>query len=259
MKKTRSLIIMLVILAVLLGGFALVKILGEPSGSTDETEESAAFESKDPLIKVSAEDVEKITLENESGTLSLKPVFSRPTPTPKATGEGADEKLPVTGKAEPTPLPDVLNWQVTEPEIENLSQEAANDLGSDLMLLSIVEDLGTKNEEEMAHYGLDEPSARAVYELKNGEKHEFLLGDRVSASSTEKYYAMDKDKMRVTLVSSAADRMQTSYLSLVDKDIFAFETGDIFAFEMERAQDDCTLAAVGYPEDKEEDTKSKDV
>lgn len=249
MKKTRSLIIMAAILALLLGGFALYKLLGNSSGPTDETKPGSSKSSSVPLVKLEADQVAQITLENESGKILLEPQYSKPTPAP--TTAETTQDLPVTGaaKATPTPVPDVLNWILHEPDVRDLSQDAVNDLGNNLLTLSIIEDLGEKSEAELAPFGLTEPQAKAVYKLKDGTSLEIYLGAQATASSSGNYYAMDAKTKRVALVSSAAERMMTSYLSLIDKNVIAMEASDLKSFSMKRQQDDFTIEAVSSPSD----------
>lgn len=239
MKKTRSMIIMAVVLALMLGAFALWKLLGKNARGTETTGTTQSFQSTEPLVKLKADDIEKIEIDNKSGKLVLKPVYEKAKPA--ATTAPA---LPVTGAATPTPAPDVLKWVLMEPAAEGLSADDVTAFGNNLLVLSVVRDLGKVPADKLSEYGLDKPEAKAVYYLSSGEKIEVLLGGKASASSTGGYYAMNKNDNRVAFVTSTADRLQQSYLNLLDKNVIAMKSDQIHAFSMKRPQDPFTLSGV---------------
>lgn len=247
MKKTRSLIIMTAVLAALVGGFALFKLLGSGDPDADGQGETTAENRTEPLLKIDAEELLRVSLDNAGGKIVLEPHFSRPTPAPTTTAKESD--LPLTGaaKADPTPAPDVLSWELQEPDVENLDQDAVNDLGKNLLTLSIIEDLGVKTDEELEAFGLDKPQATAVYEMKDGSSRTFYIGNEATASVSKNYYALDKESGRTALVSSTAEHLMTSWLSLIEKDVLQLDAQSLYAFSMKRSQDDFLLAAESIP------------
>lgn len=234
MKKTRSLIIMVAVLVAMVGGFALFKLLGGPGSEEDPASTSSALQNNEPLVSLKAEELKSIVIKNEQGEMLLQPLLKVSEPETDPTS------LPVTGAADPTAEEEYV-WTLLEPQTEGLDASAVTDLGDQLLSLSIVDELGVKTADELKDFGLDKPQAEAVYTLKDGTVKTVVLGNRVTADTGEKYYAMDKDKNRVVLVTSAADRLQTSYFDLLNRDVISLEAEQVKAFSLERKQDSFIL------------------
>lgn len=244
MKKTRSLIFMVVVLAFLVGGFALWQVLGKP-GTEIEPTTAPTYQSKDPLVSLKAEDVARIVLRNDAGTIELKPVWAQPTPAPTTT---ATSELPVTGAAKPTPAP-ILHWELVSPQLEGLSDAFVDKMGSDLLILTIVDEIGAKAASELSQFGLAEPAATVVYELNSGAKIEAALGAKVSASESARYYAMSKGETdsRVVVVTSVAEKLQKSALSLLDRNVVNLTVEDLYSFTLQREGEEFLLSGVSLP------------
>ncbi len=244
MKKTRSLIVMVALLVVLIAGYALWQLLGgfpTQSGETTASTPPPATE----LVKFNATDVNRVALANEKGQLVLEPTWVNPTPTPVPTPDPsattAETGTTVTPSPAPTPMP-ILTWQLQGGGEEDLSQDLVNSLGNGLLTIAVTEDLGVKTAEELAQYGLNgEGTATAVYTLKDGSEVKVVLGNKVPATTTERYYALNQADQRVAVISGASDYLMMGKLDLLNKDVIGLAVEDLTYFSLKRQTEDFTI------------------
>ncbi len=245
MKKTRSLIIMVILLVCLIGGFALWQLL--PNLGNKPTESTTTISPpREDLLSIEAENVELIRLTNESGSLELVPVWQTPvTPTPEATStEPSGSTEPSVSEAAPEPR---LTWEVNDTEME-VSPELVSQLVNRLISLRVSEDLGVKTDEELAEFGLDQGLATAEYELKDGETIAIVLGNKVEAATSDQYYALNRNTGRVAVLGTSADALLQNIYSLLDRVVITWDIEAIDSFVLQRQTEDYEIKAKRNPD-----------
>jgi hypothetical protein len=227
MKKTKNLIIMVVILVLLVGAYALYRILD--TGEEGPSEETGSSSPKvEALVEVEADNVDTVTITNAEDQIVLKSERFTPTPTPTP-----EDYVPVTGKAEEEPKP-IQKWIWEGEAPVGLDQGKLDSLGKNLMRLSSIEDLGEKETEALAEYGLDKAQASLKYALNNGDSIEVLLGNQVQSASSSQYYAYNKTTKRLGVVSSPAQYMLTTRYDLMENKLVPYNAYELKGFDLTR-------------------------
>lgn len=240
---------MVVFLVVLIGGYALWKLLVPENNGTEEVTTASSKPSIE-FQKAEVKDIDSITVVTESGELKLKPEFVMPSPTPTVEAETGQttSALPITGAAEKTEetVAEVLQWSVEDAEFDTsyLSQQFVDDLGNGLLNISVAEYIGKKSGNELASYGVNDEKNHTIYKYKNGDEVKIIVGDSLSAVNQEQYYAYNEKTEELVVISRAADFLQANYLDLFEKNIMNFTFEDIKEFELVRSTEDFNIAAV---------------
>ena len=252
MKKTRNLIILILVLVLLIAVYALWRINGtddnrpvEESANTTTTEESNKL---DPLIDLSEDEVDAIQIENSEDKLLLNKKVVKVESTKASTEATKEVKgLPEDEKSKDDQEKDKteINWVLKDPKYSNISQKKTNNLGSDLLRVAISKEIKLDADTNLATYGVKEGNAKVIYKLSNGETKELILGDKAKASNTDQYYAYEPESKRLALISSTAESILSTELDLIETNIFSINTGQVATFLLKRQKDEFDLIVKG--------------
>ena len=252
MKKTRNLIILILVLVLLIAVYALWRINGtddnrpvEESANTTTTEESNKL---DPLIDLSEDEVDAIQIENSEDKLLLNKKVVKVESTKASTEATKEVKgLPEDEKSKDDQEKDKteINWVLKDPKYSNISQKKTNNLGSDLLRVAISKEINLDADTNLATYGVKEGNAKVIYKLSNGETKELILGDKAKASNTDQYYAYEPESKRLALISSTAESILSTELDLIETNIFSINTGQVATFLLKRQKDEFDLIVKG--------------
>lgn len=252
MKKTRNLIILILVLVLLIAVYALWRINGtddnrpvEESANMTTTEESNKL---DPLIDLSEDEVDAIQIENSEDKLLLNKKVVKVESTKASTEATKEVKgLPEDEKSKDDQEKDKteINWVLKDPKYSNISQKKTNNLGSDLLRVAISKEINLDADTNLATYGVKEGNAKVIYKLSNGETKELILGDKAKASNTDQYYAYEPESKRLALISSTAESILSTELDLIETNIFSINTGQVATFLLKRQKDEFDLIVKG--------------
>lgn len=235
MKKTRTLIVMVVILVVLIGAFALSQLIDLGEGTTNESTSRSASD-KTALLSLKAEEIKSIAIENEDYSFELLAHVFEPSPTPSP-----ENSNPVTGAPA---RKSIVEWKLSKPEIEMLDQEKVNALGNALLELSSIENIGKKSLSEAEEFGINDDNPHLLYTLNNGEKIKILLGKPVSSSGKGQYYAYNASTQEVSVVSTPAKRMLSKAGDLMNSQIISLTFNEIKDLKLKREMDSFEIHAI---------------
>ncbi len=251
MKKTRTLVIMVVVLVVLIGAFALSRLVNFGTGSEEETSQSSV-QAATPLLSLNAEEVDKLIVSNSEHRMEIDGNSFVPTPTP--IPEGAN---PVTGAPE---RPAIQEWTLSSPSLVQLDQQKVNSFANSLMTITSIENIGKKTRDEAEEYGIAHDNPQIQYYMEDGTEHTILLGKELSSTSQGRYYAYNPSTEEVAVVTSVATRILSSPLELLDNSIVNLLHNEITTFSLERIMDDFVIQAENLtPLSREEITEQSPV
>ena len=211
MKKGKSVIALLLVLVLLIGGFiayTVVKNLPfkETEGSTT-TGIPAEY-----LVDLEAKEVERIQLTNDDGEFVWEA---------ERVNEGENNEK--------------VELKLTSPAIENLNETAAASKVNALLKLRVAS-VANEDAGKLADYGLDEPSATATFTLSDGSEQTIEMGDFLRNEET-KAYARLADTKRVVVVNGLVAMMNFKQADLVLTNFLPFELYEIDSFEFLRKSD----------------------
>ncbi|NLZ69811.1 MAG: DUF4340 domain-containing protein [Clostridiaceae bacterium] len=241
MKQKRKIIILSVVLAVLIVALTLVSVFnlgGKPKQTTGTTLSS---EQRAPVLQVKKEEVRSIEVFYGDNHLVYLASSYQPTLPPVATNPAAT----ASPTPRPTPQPDVA-WTLQGYEDARVNESLLKSTAEGLLVVSNVQEI-TDNSDNLAQFGLESSKNRIIYTLKNGNKHEVLIGKEVPGAS--QFYARDASNSRVCTVTSVVDRMQNSILDYLDKKIIPFPVEDWATIELKRKADQFDFVARAHPYD----------
>ena len=185
-KKTRQLLIVLLVVLLLVIGVALLIFLPTGSEGTTSSNTSSATSSAETvyLYQHDAADIKQITLKNEHDTFVLNP-------------EKKDDEIV---------------FAVEGYEGLKTSNSLINGIASIAQQIVVKREIGKVS--ALGDFGLKNPHATLVTELKNGKKVTLLLGDTLNSNAKQRY-AMVKGEDVVVVVEadSALNFKSTSLLS----------------------------------------------
>ena len=235
MKKTRNLIVMVVIFLVLVAIFALWKI--NSTQSEDDNSESTTTTTSDSasetLLELDPEEIKSIYLENIDGKITLK-------------------KESIEEKSDDGKVNIVNNWSLEDPKYPNLDQNKVNSLASQLMRFNTIEDLGVKDKGDLGKYGFNDPTAKLVYTFASGDKEELILGGDARVTGTVCYYVYNNNNGKLALITANENNFFINELSLLKNKLFDLEYTDITNVLLKRSKDEYDIVMKG------EQVKDKD-
>ncbi len=210
MKKGKSVIALLLILVLLIGGFITYSVVQNlPS---KDPEESSTGTTTEYLLELEAKEVASIKLINEEGEF----IWETETVNKGEKNEKVELKL-------------------TAPAIANLNSTTATSKGNSLLRLRVAS-VANENAANMADYGLDNPVATATYTLADGTETVVQMGNFLRNEET-KAYAKLADSNRVVVVNGLVAMMNIKQADLVSTTILPFELYEIDSFEFIRKSD----------------------
>jgi len=204
MKLYRNAVILLVVLGLLIGAYAVVKNKKASDGQTDDTDTIKIFD-------LDTDKMVEMTIENEEGTF----VFVRETVKEKEGDEEVEKKV----------------WKVSSPGDFKMDESTVK--GIAINFSSVTADkLVEENAADLAKYGLDKPVVVTV-KMEDGTVKALEVGDETPTKSG--YYAKEKGSSKVYTIDSYTGRkLKASKNDLRDKRLFGIETEDVKGLVMER-------------------------
>lgn len=201
MKLYRNAIILVVILGLLIGAYAIVK--NKKSSGDSKAEDTETIK----ILDFKTDDITEMTLENSG----QKFVFVQET-----IKENDQEKKV---------------WKVSSPADLKIDESAVSSMASNLSSL-IADKIVEENAADLAKYGLDKPvtvSAR----LKDGAVKSVEVGNETPTKSG--YYVKEKDSLKVYTVDSyTGEKLKVGRNDLRNKALFTVKPEDLISFSMER-------------------------
>lgn len=208
MKKKKSLIALLLVFVLLVGGFIVYRIV---DGLPSDDEPTTTTQPTEYLWELAIEDVERIVLENEDSEFTWAV---------EVTGEDDEEEY---------------NFVLDSPEIANLEASTAASKATSFLRIR-VDSVANESASELADYGLDDPLATATITLSDGTEHQLYMGD-VLRNETTRAYARVDDSDRVVVVSGIVSMMTFTRTELVSSSILPFQLYEVDSFDFTRRSD----------------------
>lgn len=214
MQYAKKIIIPAIVLIVLIAALILTGMLGDKEDTTATTTvDPAEF-----LYYAEAEDVAAFSLENENGILTLE-----------KSANGGDSP----------------EWTVASPAHPAYESGLVVSLATSLRTIVTIGNMGEKAD-NLADYGLDEPTARVTVTEVDGDSTVMLLGNQAGSGSN--YYAMVEGGTTVyTITTSAGMAMLRSPLDLLDATLCSVQYENIKTFSMTRASDGTSITLNSSP------------
>ena len=214
MKRKRSLIILVAVLAVLAGVYAYLS--NRPQ--KDDTPEDA-----EPSIEISKLDLDKIAEVTLNNSKEKELTFEKEIITVEETEEPKDKEDSDKEKADETSEPKTETvWKNTTYIPVKLDQSKVEDLTRTFSALT-AEDLVEENPKDLSIYGLDKPAATGTAILDDGTKVVLYLGNKTAEGNT--YYLMkDGDPKVYTVWSNHGERLSSSLSDFRDKSLPQIDT-----------------------------------
>lgn len=211
MKKGKSVIALLLVLILLIGGFAAYTIVQNlPSDEGEGTGTSAP--ATEYLIDLESKEVESIKLTNEDGEFVWEADVSN-------AGE-SNEKVEL---------------KIVEPSISNLNETAATAKATALLKLRVAS-VANESADNLADYGLNDPAAVAIIKLADGSEVTLEMGNFLRNEET-KAYARVADSNRVVVVNGLVAMMTFKQADLVLTSFLPFDLYEVESFEFKRKND----------------------
>lgn len=255
MKQWNKIIIFASILVVLILALILKPYIFKDD-SQDDNSAPDPTPTLAPVLKVSEEDVETITIENEHGRIVLEtymkkvPVISIDT----SEDSSAESKSPLETGA-PEKYEDVLSWRLKEPDNIPVSETNLKNKISYFLDISSSEEI-TGDMTRIDEFGLDEPQMKVIIKLKSGEEKVVLYGDKTPTDSG--YYVMLEGSGRITTVSNyKVEGANLSTLDLISTDLYEdISLPELEEITFKRSKDDLYFVARALPDEEDATTQS---
>jgi len=164
MRKSRNIIILLVVLGILTGSYFFLSNRPEP--------EEPDANDKIPVLKLNKDDIVKMEIKNESGELTFNKVE-------KEVEEEKDGKKEKVKKSV---------WEVDYPYEVTLREIRVDDLAYSFANLEAERIIEEETPDDLSPYGLDNPQATGKVTLKDGTVEVLYLGNSTPIGNT--YYLM---------------------------------------------------------------------
>ena len=201
MKRKRSFIAILVVLALLIGVY--VYLSNRPPDTPEVVE-------KEPTIEISKVDSEKIVkLSIDNGDLEEPLVFEKETRTIKSDDK---DKEPKTESY----------WVNTTPYPVKLIQSKVDELSRSFSSLN-AEVVVEEDPQDLARYGLDKPAATGIATLEDNTKVAIYLGNK-TAEGTTWYLMKEGDPKVYTVYNQHGQRLNSVLSDFRDKTLPTVDT-----------------------------------
>lgn len=184
MKKKKNIIILLVVFAVLIGGYVYL------SKHPKKTPTSTATDNTISLMKTDVKKINQITINSKSGVLNLE-----------KKGD---------------------NWQLKDSPSIKLVQSSVTNIASDFASLS-AERIIDKNPTKLDDYGLATPAVTATATLDDGSKKVILLGNR-APSGPDFYLMVKDDPKVYLVAANVGSNLSATAADLRDKTLTQVDT-----------------------------------
>ena len=171
MRKSKNLIILIVVLGILTGSYFFLSNRPEP--------EEPDVVDKVSVLKLNKDDIVKMEIENEFGGLTFN----------KVEKEVEEEK---DGKKEKVKR---SVWEVDYPYEVTLREIRVDDLAFSFANLEAERVIEEETPDDLSPYGLDKPQATGKVTLKDGTEEILYLGNNTPIGNT--YYLMLKGDPKV--------------------------------------------------------------
>ncbi len=205
MSKSRNIIILVVVLALLAGSYLFLANRPEP-------EDTEPVNKKISLLRFDKNDISKMELNNEHGQLVIHRVE-------KEVEEEKDGKKEKVTKA---------MWEVEYPHEIAIKQTSVDDVAYSFANLEAERIIEEETPEDLTPYGLADPEAVAHVSLQDGTKHTVYVGSKTPAGNT--YYLMLDDDPKIYEVwLSHGDHFKYAIDDLRDKSLPSVDAMD-FAY-----------------------------
>lgn len=209
MKKAKSAIAFLVVFVLLVVGFTVYTIVDknrpDSGGETTGTTTPAEY-----VTDLKIADLSKVEIKNEDGLFEWDVV-------------SLDKE-------------DEFEFELVSPEISNVNNATAMAKVNGLLRLKLDSEANA-NASNLADYGLDTPSATAIFTLKDGSTKTLEMGDLLRGSTTKAYARLDGSN-RVVVLTNIPNLMGFKTADLISTTIQPFELYEVDSFELRRLQDD---------------------
>ncbi|HZJ57848.1 MAG TPA: DUF4340 domain-containing protein [Clostridia bacterium] len=194
MRKSRNLIIVLVVLGVLAGSYFFLANRPEPEGP-EEVE-------KISVLKLEKDEIQKMEIKNEFGELT----FTRGEKEVEVEKDGKKEKEKKSV------------WEVDYPHEILLKEMRVDDLAYSFANLQAERIIEEETPDDLAPYGLKEPQATGTVTLKDGSKNILYLGNQTPIGNT--YYLMlDGDPKVYEVWTNHGDHLRYTLADVRDKSL----------------------------------------
>ncbi len=165
MRKSRNIIILMVVLGLLVGSYFFLANRPEPEVPEVQSERVS-------ILKFDKNEIVKMELKTKNGELTFHKVE-------KEVEEEKDGKKEKVKKS---------MWEVDYPHEIELKQMSVDDIAYSFSNLQAERVIEEETPEDLTPYGLEDPQAVAQATLKDGSKKIVYLGDKTPAGNT--YYLM---------------------------------------------------------------------
>ena len=172
MRKSRNIIIMVVVLGILTGSYFF--LANKPKSNESEPEDE-----KIPILSLEKDDIVRMELNNEHGQL----IFNRGEKEVAQEQTGDNEKIKQAF------------WEVESPFEILLKQFSVDSIADSFAKLEAERVVEENTPKDLDPYGLKEPKAVAVAVLKDGTEHTLYLGDETPVGNS--FYLMKEGDPRV--------------------------------------------------------------
>lgn len=204
MKLYRNAIILVVVLGLLIGVYAVVKNKKASNTQADNVDTIKIFD-------LDTDKMAEITLENKDGTF----VFVRETVKEKENDKEVERKV----------------WKISSPRDLKIDESKVNSIAINFATLiadKVIED----NASDLAKYGLDKPVVVSV-KMDDGTVKALEIGDETPTKGG--YYVKENGSSKVyTIGSYTGEKLKVGKNDLRDKVLFTIKSEDIIGFSMER-------------------------
>jgi len=210
MRRSRNVLILVIALVILSGLY--IYLNNRPA---DNSQESA--EEKVAISKCDKDDIVKMVLKSENGTLTFNKVERE---VEEENKDGEKEKVI---KSE---------WEIDYPYPITLKQTAVDDIAYSFASLNAERVIEEETPEDLEPYGLKEPQVVAEATLKDGSKKVLYLGNRTPAGT---YYLMAEGDPRVFEVwMNHGEHFSYTLADVRDKGLVEINTDELTYFKMQK-------------------------
>lgn len=204
MSNFKKLLIPLITLVILVGGFLIVTNLPEPQDDKDQAQDPV-----NDVIQIFdfvKSDVTEIQIEGSSGIMRFQYVTTQ-------IEQVISNEDGTTG----TKMADTQVWQAVEPEGMRVNSSSIDSIAWNANTLKASK-LIEENPSDLSVYGLNKPT-KLTFKMKDGTKYVLLVGNKTPTG--DYYYAKKEDEAKVyTIGSYEAEKFLQSKLSLMNTEIY---------------------------------------
>lgn len=192
MKKGRSIIILLVVFAALIGGY--IYLTKHPKKTTTSSESSNSIS----ILSADSKKISQVSLSSKNGVINLE-----------KKGD---------------------NWQLKDSPSIKLVQSSVTTIVTDFTALT-AEKVIDPNPTKLDNYGLATPSVTGTATLEDGSKKVIFLGDR-APSGADFYLMVKDDPKVYLVAGSIGNNLTTTAADLRDKTLTTVDTSNLNYFKV---------------------------